>query len=70
MDEVDKAEELTRSRVDKAIAGIRRSLAPRPIQGARFCRGCNDVIPAERVAAIPSTDRCAPCQAIRERSGA
>lgn len=67
MDEVDKAEELTRSRVDRVIAGIRRSLAPRLINGARFCRDCSDAIPAERVAAIPSADRCAPCQTIRER---
>jgi len=63
-----ETDELLRRRLERRLAEL--ELVTRRVQQGSYgtCEVCGAEIPAERMAAMPETTKCVPCQRQRERS--
>lgn len=68
-DVVDRANDLVQQRLDDEMARRHRDVET-PLVIHRFCFDCEQPIPAERLASIPSAKRCVECQALFEEQEA
>ena len=62
-----ETDELLRRRLERRLSDIEK-VSRRAEQGQYgVCESCGGEIPAERLAAVPDTTMCVPCQSKRER---
>lgn len=62
-----ETDELLRRRLERRLSDIEK-VSKRVEQGQYgVCESCGGEIPAERLAAVPDTTMCVPCQSKRER---
>jgi phage/conjugal plasmid C-4 type zinc finger TraR family protein len=68
MDDADFASEREQRDLARRIKNIQGSLKTDVgVQRDVRCVDCDEVIPAKRIAAMPSAKRCIPCQTSSER---
>ncbi|HVG97155.1 MAG TPA: TraR/DksA family transcriptional regulator [Chloroflexota bacterium] len=62
-----ETDELLRRRLERRLSDIEK--VSRRVEQGQYgvCESCGGEIPAERLAAIPDTTMCVPCQSKRER---
>ena len=64
-----ETDELLRRRLERRLSDIEK--VTRRVEQGQYgvCESCGGEIPAERLAAVPDTTMCVPCQSKRERRG-
>jgi DnaK suppressor protein len=64
-----ETDELLRRRLERRLSDIEK--VSRRVEQGQYgvCESCGGEIPAERLAAVPETTMCVPCQSKRERRG-
>ena len=66
-DDVDVAQSNAERYIASAIHGVKRAIAPLPVDAVVECEDCGDDIPKERRQAVPWTKTCVDCAGRRER---